>query len=139
MRPVPEPVEELNKQFWAHCANESLCFQQCTACGKWRHLPRPMCAACGSSAWEWKESSRRGKIFSWTVTRAPFHPAFAAQVPYVVLVVEMEEGVRLVAGLKNHSVDDIRMDRPVEVIFERLSEKVALPVFQLVSVSLQRN
>src|SRR5262245_52023320 len=122
MRPIPEPLEELNKQYWAHCNEERLCFQCCASCGKWRHIPRPMCAACGSMDWEWKASSGRGKIFSWTVTRAPFHPMFAAFVPYAVLLVELEEGVRMISGLKNCSVEEIQLDMPVEVIFERISE-----------------
>ena len=130
MRPVPEPIEELNKQFWAYCGEEKLCFQRCRTCGKWRHLPRPMCAQCQSLDWQWDESSGRGKVYSWTVTRAPFHPAFADFVPYVVLVVEMDEGIRLVAGMKGQTVDDLQLGMAVEVVFERLSETVALPIFQ---------
>ena len=130
MRPIPEPVEELNKQYWAHCNTERLCFQCCKACGKWRHIPRPMCAACGSMKWEWKESCGRGKIFSWTVTRTPLHPAFAGDMPYAVLLVELEEGVRMISGLRNGSVDAIELDMPVEVIFERLNENVMMPFFQ---------
>ncbi len=130
MRPIPEPVEELNKQYWAHCNAERLCFQRCVVCGKWRHIPRPMCAACGSLDWEWKASTGRGKVFSWTVTRAPLHPAFAADVPYAVLLVELEEGVRMISGFRNGSVESIELDMPVEVIFERINEDVAMPFFQ---------
>ena len=80
--------------------------------------------------WQWKESSGRGKVFSWTVTRAPFHPVFAGDVPYAVLLVELEEGVRMISGLKNGSVDEIELDMAVEVVFERLNENVAMPFFQ---------
>ena len=135
MRPRPEPVEELNKQFWAHCAEERLYFQRCSSCSRWRHLPRPICAGCGSSDWEWQESSRRGKVLTWTVTHAPLHPAFAAQIPYAVLVVEMEEGVRLVAGLMNYAAETIKIDMQVEVVFERVAEEMALPVFQVAGYS----
>lgn len=130
MRPIPEPVEELNKQFWAHCSEERLCFQMCIACGKWRHLPRPVCAECGSTDWQWAESSGRGKVFSWTVTRVPLHPAFAAKVPYAVVVVEMEEEVKLVAGLKDCPFETIELGMPVEVVFERLTESVIMPFFR---------
>jgi uncharacterized OB-fold protein len=83
--------------------------------------------------WEWKESSGRGRVFSWTVTRAPLHPAFAADVPYAVLLVELEEGVRMISGFRNGSVDEIELDMPVEVIFERLNKNVAMPFFQPLS------
>lgn len=80
--------------------------------------------------WQWQQASGRGKVYSWTVTRAPLHPAFAAQAPYAVLIVELEEGIKMVAGLCHHSLDDIKLGMPVEVVFERLTESVALPYFQ---------
>jgi uncharacterized protein len=131
MRITPEPVEELNKQYWQFCAQEKLCFQRCKDCGLWRHIPRPMCAGCNSLDWQWVQSSGRGKIFSWTVTRAPLHPAFAAQVPYALVIVELEEGVRLISGLKNCDVDHLELGMPVEVVFERLAENIFMPYFEL--------
>jgi uncharacterized OB-fold protein len=80
--------------------------------------------------WEWKAASGRGKVFSWTVTHAPLHPAFAGQVPYAVLLVELEEGVRMISGFRNGSVNDLKFDMPVEVIFERINDNVAMPFFQ---------
>ncbi len=130
MRAIPEPIEELNKQYWRHCAEERLCFQKCKDCDTWRHIPRPMCATCGSVDWDWVASSGRGKIFSWTVTHAPLHPAFASDVPYAVLIVEMDEGVKMVSGLRNLSLDKIELGLPVEVIFERVTENIAMPYFQ---------
>jgi uncharacterized OB-fold protein len=133
MKTTPEPVEELNKQYWTHCNEERLCFQQCLDCRRWRHIPRPMCAACGSMQWAWRESCGRGRVFSWTITRAPLHPAFAADVPYAVLLVELEEGVRMISGFRNGSIVAIELDMSVEVIFERLNEHVAMPFFQPLS------
>ncbi|MEW6128459.1 MAG: OB-fold domain-containing protein [Acidobacteriota bacterium] len=126
----PEPVEELNKQYWSHCAAKRLCFQRCNDCGGWRHIPRPICAECGSTDWEWTASCGRGKVFSWTVTHAPLHMAFASQVPYAVIIVELEEGVRMLSGLKNCPVDEVELDMPVEVVFESLNETAAIPFFQ---------
>src|SRR3546814_12553085 len=73
-------------------SNRRLCFQQCTGCGRHRHVPRYMCPFCGSPDWEWQESAGRGKVFSWTVTWRAMHPAFADQLPYATVVVEMDEG-----------------------------------------------
>ena len=129
-RPIPEPVEELNKQYWQFCNQERLCFQHCADCGNWQHIPRYLCVKCGSDKLEWAESSGRGKVYSWTVTRVPLHPAFATQVPYAVLLVELEEGVRMIAGFTGFSIDEIDLDMSVEVVFERLREDVAIPFFQ---------
>ena len=80
--------------------------------------------------WEWAQSSGRGKIFSWTVTRAPLHTAFAAQVPYALVIVELEEGARMISGLRNCKLENIRLGLPVEVLFERVAENLAMPFFQ---------
>ncbi len=128
-KPIPKP-DRLNAEFYEHCAKEKLCFQRCNECRTWRHLPRSMCAKCGSTDWAWEESSGRGRIFSWTVTHQAIHPAFAGDVPFAVVVVELEEGVRMVSGLRDLPPEEISLDLPVEVEFERVSEQIALPYFR---------
>lgn len=128
--PRPQPQDDLDDAFWAHCAKGVLCFQRCSDCGTWRHLPRYVCAQCGSSTWEWEASSGRGRIFSWTVTHQAMHPAFAKRVPYATVVVELEEGVRLVSGLHDCPLEELRLDLSVEVVFEKLSDEVSIPLFR---------
>lgn len=132
-RPVPRP-EGFDAEFYAHCAEGRLCFQRCRDCGSWRHLPRHMCARCGSVEWEWAASSGRGRIYSWTVTHQAGHPAFAAEAPYVVAVVELEEGVRMVSGVRDLPLDRLELDLPVEVAFEPVSDAIALPYFRPLAV-----
>ena len=129
-RPVPQAEIALDEQFWAHCNEERLCFQRCRDCDTWRHLPRHMCARCSSPDWEWAESSGRGRVFSWTVTHQAGHPAFASDVPFAVVVVELEEGVRIVSLLRDHPLDAIELGLPVEVFFDRVSDDCVLPVFR---------
>jgi uncharacterized OB-fold protein len=139
-RPLPDPGDPLTEQFYLHCARGELCFQRCASCGAWRHLPRFLCARCGSAKWSWEQSSGRGKIFSWTVTHQALHPAFAADVPYAIAIVEMEEGVRLVSRVVGAGAAALALDLPVAVEFERVAEAVALPVFRVDrGVSQQRN
>lgn len=126
---TPSP-EGLNAEFYAQCAKGRLYFQRCGQCGAWRHPPRIMCARCGSWRWSWQPSSGRGRIYSWTVTHQAMHPAFADQTPYAVVVVEMEEGVRLVSGLRDLPLSELRLDLPVEVMLEHVSETMALPFFR---------
>lgn len=127
--PVPMPETQLDEEFWGHCAQERLCFQRCKSCSTWRHLPRNMCAACGSSDWEWSQSSGRGRIYSWTVAHQAMHPALADEVPYAVVVVELEEGVRMVSRTRDIDPSQLELDLPVRVRFERVSDQFVLPFF----------
>jgi hypothetical protein len=104
-----------------------LAFQRCQACHALRHPPRLSCAACGSGASDFAPSSGRGRIFTWTVTHQALHPAFAAETPYAVVVTELEEGVRIVTGIREMSPDDLHLDKEVEVVLERASDEVILP------------
>ncbi len=127
----PEPrLDGLAAEFYAYCATGTLRFQRCEACGAWRHLPREMCPSCASSKWTWEASSGRGRIFSWTVTHRAPHPAFAADVPYAVVVVELEEGVRMVSGLRGLAPEALELDLAVEVGFESVSAEFSLPYFK---------
>jgi uncharacterized OB-fold protein len=128
--PAPQPETQLDEEFWAHCAKERLCFQRCTRCATWRHLPRTLCAQCGSPEWEWRESSGRGHLYSWTVTHQAILPQFAAEVPYVVAVVELEEGPRMVSRLRDVDAQALRLDLPLQVTFERINVDMALPFFR---------
>jgi hypothetical protein len=75
--------------------------------------------------------SGRGRIYTYTVCRIAAHPAFESRVPYAVAIVELEEGVRMLGGIVDADLDRLRVDAPVRVCFERISEEVALPMFEL--------
>ena len=129
--PKPGPVlEGLTAAFYGFCAAGELRFQRCDACGVWRHPPRVRCARCGSDTFAWTASSGRGSVFTWTTVHQAMHPAFAADVPYAVVVVEMVEGVRIVSNLLGLAPADIRLSLPVEVTFEAREEGLTLPVFR---------
>jgi len=131
--PVPKPLPELEgftKDFYEGCQRGELLFQCCGGCGSWRHVPRELCAECGSWDWEWKASSGRGKVFTWTVVTRALHPAFAEDVPLAAVVVELEEGVRLLSQIIDCSPDELEMEMPVEVTFEPVSNDVTLPKFR---------
>jgi uncharacterized OB-fold protein len=128
-KPLPL-MQGLTQQFYDYCRQHELRFQRCKQCGKWRHVPRAMCAACGSWEAEWARSSGRGKVFTWTVVRRPMHPAFKDDVPYAPVVVQLEEGVRLVSWLVDCPLDEIRMGMPVEVVFDAVTPEVTLPKFR---------
>jgi len=130
--PLPE-LEGLTGAFYGFCKDGELRFQRCSDCGSWRHVPREMCADCGSWSWEWERSSGRGTIFTWTVVVRALHPAFQDACPYAPVVIEMEEGVRILSEFTDCPPDELEIDQPVEVVFEDASEDVTLPKFRRVA------
>ena len=128
--PAPAPKSYLDEEFWAHCANGNLCFQRCLECDAWRHIPRFLCAQCGSNRWEWRPSSGRGVVYTWTICHMPMSREFETVFPYAALIVEMEEGVRITAGLRDMDHADLTIGLPVEVVFESLENGAALPFFR---------
>jgi uncharacterized OB-fold protein len=128
-RPLPS-LQGLTREFYEWCRKGELRFQRCDACATWRHVPREVCARCGATAWSWTRASGRGRIFTWTVAARAMHPAFAADAPYAPVVVEMEEGVRLVSQMVDCPPDQLAIDMPVEVVFEAVTPEVTLPRFR---------
>ena len=80
MKPLPEPTRD-SKPYWDGLNEERLLLQQCAACMRIRHYPRPVCDACYSMEVAWIEASGRGRVHSWTVAHHPFHPGFKVVVP----------------------------------------------------------
>ena len=126
-KPLPT-LQGVNGEFHRRlAATGELAFQRCDDCEKLRHPPRIACAACGSTASSFVASTGRGRVYTWTVTHQALHPAFADELPYAVVVTELEEGVRIVTGLRELSPDGLRLDLPVEVVLVRASDEVVLP------------
>ena len=131
-KPLPL-MEGLSKEFYGWCKQHELRFQRCSDCGTWRHVPREMCASCGSLAWSWVKSSGRGQVFTWTVAERPMHPAFQSDVPYAAVVVEMREGVRLVSQVVDCPPDELKIGMPVAVTFVDVTPSNTLPKFRRAS------
>lgn len=127
--PLPE-LEGLHGEFYEHCKNHALHFQRCDDCETFRHVPREMCAACGSWNWSWIPSTGRGRVFTFTVVERPMHPAFATACPYAPVVVEMEEGVRLLSEVKDIAPADLQIDMRVEVVYDDVTGDLTLPKFR---------
>jgi hypothetical protein len=125
---TPSP-HGLTAEFYAHLAAGELRLQRCDACGRWRHPPRVLCGACGSDRWAWQRVSGRGSIYTWTVTHQALVPPFADDVPYGVVVVELEEGPRLVTAVRGVSPDALRIGLAVDLRIARASDEVGLHYF----------
>lgn len=125
--PIPPAAWE-SAGFWEGVRSRTLVFQRCADCGRWVHPPRPACPGCRSFRKEWARSSGRGIVHSVTVCRSSPHPAFEA--PYAVVLVELEEGVRMVSNIVGTPPEEIRIGMPVEVVFEEAGPDLVLPKFK---------
>ena len=128
-KPIPKPTLE-TKPYWDACRKHELRIQRCKRCGEYRHYPQPMCPHCYSFEVDWVKVSGKGKVYSWVVCHHAFHPAFAEEVPYAVVTIELEEGVRLISRMVDTKPEELAIDMPVEVVFEDVNEEVTLPVFK---------
>ncbi|MDY6842666.1 MAG: Zn-ribbon domain-containing OB-fold protein [Thermodesulfobacteriota bacterium] len=132
-KPLPLCATFGSVEFWEGCRQHKLLIQKCKNCKSYRHYPRPMCPHCNSTDTEWVKVNGKGTIYTWTVTAQPFHPAYVNCVPYAVVVVLLEEGIRMASNIVDCNPEDLYIGMPVEVIFENVTEKISLPKFRPVS------
>lgn len=117
--------------FFAAARKRRLVVQRCAGCGALRFPARELCSSCLGTTAEWIPVSGRGEIFSYNVMHQVYHPAFADDVPYAVVIVKLAEGPKLTTSLVDSPPDAIRIGAPVDVVFEDLSDEVTLPRFRL--------
>jgi uncharacterized OB-fold protein len=120
--PSPTRDEEF---FWQGVAEDKLLIARCANCSKLQHPPSPMCPVCGSTEWDSVESTGRGTVHSWIVSRHPSRPDDA---PRIVALVDLDEGTRLVSNLVDIDPSAVHNDMAVAVTFREL-DGVKLPQF----------
>jgi len=128
-RPVPVPNAE-TAPYWAAAREHRLTVQRCLECGQPRFYPRAICPRCGSDRTEWMDCEGTGTVYSYTVVYRPPSEAFAADVPYVVAVVELSEGPHLMTNVVGCPPDQVTVGMPVRVRFRDMGEELALPLFE---------
>ncbi len=127
--PVPRPSVE-SEPFWAAVQRGELRFQRCARDGKLFFPPAARCPRCWSTQWSWDLVSGRGTVFSFVTFQRSYHPAFRAALPYVVAIVELEDGVRVTTRLTEVQPEDVRVGLPVEVVFTTVRDGTMLPLFR---------
>jgi len=129
-RPVPLPTAE-TRPFWEACNKGELLYQRCRGCGHVQSYPRGHCEACQALDLEWKRSSGRGSIYTFTVAfRAPT-AAFKADVPYAIAIVDMDEGFRLMVNILNCEHSEIAIGGAIRIVFKAGEEGMVLPQAEL--------
>ena len=128
--PVTQPW---SKKFWEGAKDGRLLIQKCNQCGSNIFYPRNACPECWSKDLGWIESSGRGKIYTYTVTIAGVEKKFAADLPYVLAYINLDEGIRMMTRIVGCDPDQVNIGMDVEVVFEELNEEFSLPYFKPVS------
>lgn len=126
-KPVPH-VSPISKPFWDAAARGKLLAQRCLACGSYVFYPRAWCPHCFGLELEWKEMTGKGEVHTYSVVHAAPCVGFEADVPYVLAVVQLEEGTRMMANVIGCRPDVVRVGLAVEVVFED-RDGVRLPQF----------
>jgi len=124
-RPTPETLP-----FWEGARQHRLMLPWCTACDRPHFYPRAFCPFCLSDALEWRQASGRGRLHTYAINH---RPAKGFTAPYVIAVIELDEGPRMLSNLITPGEprpEDLRIDMPVEVMFDNVTETVTLPKFR---------
>lgn len=128
-RPVPNVHGEA-KEFWEGCTRHELLLQRCRSCGRFQFYPRTICHTCWSEELEWAPGSGEGEVYTFTIVHRAPTPAFQQRVPYVVALIDLKEGVRMLSHVVGVPPEAVEIGMRVRVSFEDISEEVSLPVFQ---------
>ncbi|WP_227937908.1 Zn-ribbon domain-containing OB-fold protein [Alkalihalobacillus deserti] len=133
MAGIPKPlIDTDSRTFWEGVQNHKLMLQNCDDCHEYIFYPRMICPHCFSDNLTWKETSGKGKIQSYTVVhKAP--PEFRDEVPYVIGIIDLEEGVRMLSRIIGDR-DKISIEKPVSVVYKKIDDELTLPYFKLSEV-----
>lgn len=139
---LPQPTEE-TLPYWEGCRQGELRLMFCHDCGRYYFYPRPLCRYCLGRNTEWRTVSGKGRLHTHVINYRPAR-GFESEAPYVIAVIELDEGPRLMSNLKEVQVDlavvpsglrrrdgsEMRIDDPVEVFFEPATDEITLPMFR---------
>lgn len=127
-RPRPETAV-----WWESCRDHKLMIQRCSQCGKFQFYPRIVCSTCMSDQVDLVQSCGRGKLVTFTICRLPVAQAYAADLPYVVALIQLEEGPTMMSNIVQCDPESVVTGMSLEVIFETWSDEITMPQFRPVS------
>jgi len=126
---LPE-VNPVTKQFWGYCKSHEFRMQFCTSCEEWIWYPKAWCPSCGKrSNIEWRKLSGKGAVYSFTIIRQVIDnsPAFQADLPFIIGLIELEEGPRIYSNVVDKEVE---IGDAVSVFFDDVTAEFSLPKFR---------
>jgi len=130
-KPKPRPAPE-SLPYWQAAREHRLALPKCEDCQKFWFPPSRTCPHCLSANFSFQDVSGKGKIFSFVTFHRVYRPAFANDVPYVVALIELDEGPRLLSNIMGVTHDQVKCEMRVEVVFDDYDEDISIPKFKLV-------
>jgi uncharacterized protein len=127
-RPLPALSEPDTGPFWAATKEHRLTYQRCASCAEIVFHPRRHCTRCLSTDLRWNDSAGQGTVYSYTVIRQHGYPYFRGRLPYMIGLVDLDDGFRMLAEI-DAPPDDVRIGQRVSVAWEDHAE-LAVPVFR---------
>ncbi len=115
--------------YWDCVEGEEFCLPYCPLCQKFVFYPRKLCPNCFKSPLEWKVVPGRGKVYSYTQVRVSALPEFDSITPYVLALIELDVGVKMLSHLVDCPSEKITINMPVEMVFREIAGQ-KLPVFR---------
>ena len=127
--PLPDVDDPVMRPFWDGARDGKLMMQREPATGRVHWPPKPMYWK-GGGRLEWFAAGGRGEVYTWVVGLEPFLSAFRHLLPHVMVVVQLTEGPRIVGYMVHCRPDEMAFGMKVRVVFERLNDRVTLPVWE---------
>ena len=128
---LPQPVSNADSApYWAAARERRLLIRRCADCGAVHFMPRHLCPECWSERLEWIDAKGTGSVHSFTIIHRPSSPAFQPRTPYVLALIELDEGPRMVANVLGDDALGVRIGDRVDVTFEDRGDGAMLPQFQ---------
>lgn len=128
--PFPDPRTAEAAHFFDAAAQDRLELQRCERCATVWFYPRPACVACGAQTYSWFAASGRGRVHSVSIVHRAPTPAFGDRVPYVVALIDLDEGPRMMTNVVGDDARAVAIGDAVEVVFEDRGEGRKLPQFR---------
>ncbi len=129
LKPLPTPDAD-SRAYWQGLKEGKLLLQHCAACAHVQLYQQAICRRCGSESLEHRAASGRATVHSFSVVHRAPGPAFKQDTPYAVLLVELDEGPRMITSLVGADPMSVRFDMQVELVCEPVSDEVWLPRFR---------
>lgn len=129
-KPLPK-LSDANRPFWDGCRNGKLVMQRCRECGHIRYPIQATCPRCLADATDWTELSGRGVVFSKVVFHQLYDKAFSGDIPYNVVLVQLDEGPRMFSNVIGTPNDAIAIGMRVELACERATDEISIPRFRI--------
>ncbi len=130
-KPLPQPQQE-SDFYWNKAKEHELWLRKCDDCDKAYFYPRDIAPGCFSRNTSWMQASGKATLFTYAIVHRPFHPGYVDDIPYVVAIVELEEGPKMATNIvmEDPTPEKLQIDMPLKVVFDDVTDEITLPKFE---------